>query len=104
MSYCTRIALRPGLVASGLMIWPAAAAQAQVLLDRLLTPDISGLRNEPGVTVTSRSRPDYDYRGVRVGSLLVQPVLTEAIGYDDNVTGTARARGSSLRIPPRAAG
>ena len=80
------------------MTWPVAAAQAQALLDRLLTPDISGLRNEPGVTVTSRSRPDYDYRGVRVGSLLVRPVLTEAVGYDDNVTGTARARGSSLLV------
>ena len=70
-------------------------ARAQ-LLDQSLTLDIPGLEVEPGVTVTSRRRPDYDYRGIRVGSYLFQPEFSEAFGYSDNVLGTRSKQGSTI--------
>ena len=71
------------------------AAQAQ-LLDQLVDPGISGVQVEPGVTVTSRQRPDYDYGGVRVGSALVRAEISQAAGYDDNLLATTPGRGSSF--------
>ena len=75
------------------LVPPQARAQ---LIDQYVNPLISGLDVEPGVTVTSRLHPDYDYRGVRVGSFLISPELIESDGYDSNVTGTRPARGSAL--------
>lgn len=81
--------------ATGLMACLGPTAQAQ-LLDQIINPNVSGVRVEPGVTVLSRLRPDYDYGGIRVGSVLVRSEVTEAVGYDDNVTGTSTGRGSSF--------
>lgn len=80
---------------AGLLSFQGQAAQAQ-LLDQLINPNVSGVRVEPGVTVLSRLRPDYDYGGIRVGSVLVRSDYSEAAGYDDNVTGTSQGRGSSF--------
>ena len=80
------------LLASGLV---AAPARAQ-LLDQFLTPDIGGRGIEPGVTVLSRDRPDYASGGVRAGSFVIRPAVTESLGYESNVLGTSNARGSSL--------
>ena len=71
----------------------APAARAQ-LLDQIIDQDVPGVGTEPGVTVRSRLRPDYDYRGLRFGSALLQAEVSEAAGYDDNVTATRPARGS----------
>ena len=80
---------------AGLLV--PAGAQAQSLLDGLV-PQTYGRRDEPGVTVATRERPDFARLGVRVGGITVLPELTEALGYDDNVTGTKRGRGSSLLL------
>lgn len=66
------------------------------LLDRLFNPGTPGVQIEPGVTVLSRERPDFDFRGIRTGGFLTHPQVTVAAGYDDNVTGTRSARGSAL--------
>lgn len=90
--------MRPVWTACVLGGWLAClgqGARAQ-LLDQLINPGISGVGIEPGVTVTSRVRPDYDYGGVRVGSVLVRAELSEAAGYNDNVTATNPGRGSSF--------
>ncbi len=65
-----------------------------LLFDQIINSDVPGLQNEPGVTVTSRLRPDYDSGGVHFGNVLVRPDVSEGVGYDDNVTGTASAKGS----------
>jgi len=50
------------------------------------------------VTVRSRQHPEYDYRGVRVGSFLVRPEVTSSAGYDSNVLGTSQSSGSALLL------
>ncbi|MGI4955413.1 MAG: outer membrane beta-barrel protein [Janthinobacterium lividum] len=84
------------------MLWvgvlaAAAPARAQ-LLDQIRNPDIPGTGTEPGVTVLSRLRPEYDYKTVRVGSLVLRPELVSSTGYDDNVLGRPRAVGSVLQV------
>ncbi len=70
-------------------------ASAQVI-DQYLNTAIPGYAAEAGVTVASRAHPEYDASGVRLGSFLLTPVLSESVGYDDNVTGTQYKRGSPL--------
>ena len=71
------------------------AAHAQ-LIDQYLNTEIPGYGAEAGVTVASRAHPDYEAQGVRLGSFVLTPVLSENVGYDDNVTGSGHARGSAL--------
>lgn len=86
-----------GLLGVGLLeVGLAGPASAQALIDQAIPLDIPGVAIEPGVTVASRRRPDYEYSGVRVGSYLVIPELSESVGYDDNVLGTRRKQGSAL--------
>jgi hypothetical protein len=66
------------------------------LLDHYLSPDVGGTGNQPGVTVTTRSRPAYDYPGMSVGSFMLDAEAIEKTGFDDNVTGTPNGRGSFL--------
>ncbi len=80
---------------AGLLAFQGQAARAQ-LLDQLINPNVSGVQVEPGVTVLSRLRPDYDYGGIRVGSVLLRSDYSEAAGYDDNLLGTSKGRGSSF--------
>lgn len=70
-------------------------ARAQ-LLDQFLSPVIYGRGVEPGVTVLSRDRSDYDTSGVRVGSFIIRPQITESAGYETNVLGTNSPRGSAI--------
>ena len=70
-------------------------ARAQ-LLDQFISPNIAGVGIEPGVTVQSRARPDYDSSGVRLGSFVLRPNLMESAGYESNVLGTSQARGSPV--------
>lgn len=87
-----RCAAASALVTIGLS---GAPAQAQ-LLDQFLSPSIYGRGVEPGVTVTSRDRSDYDTGGIRAGSFIIRPQITESAGYETNVLGTSSPRGSAL--------
>lgn len=49
------------------------------------TVDLIRDRPDRGVSVTERERPDYQPRGLRVGSFLFKPKLLVAAEYDDNV-------------------
>ncbi len=71
-------------------------ARAQIGEGDYFPSGVPGLAIEPGVTVRSRAHPEYDYRGVRVGTFLIRPEVTESAGYDSNVLGTAEGRGSAL--------
>lgn len=89
--------LRPALACYCLLAALAVAPRAQAqLLDQFISPFIGGVANDPGVTVLSRQRNDYEAGGVRAGSFIVRPRLTESTGYESNVLGRRRASGSGL--------
>src|SRR6516225_10257758 len=70
--------------------------QAQLLSD-YFPSGIPGYGEAPGVTVASRTRPDFDPPGVRVDSFMLHPQLDEGLGYDSNVFGSGNgALGSWL--------
>jgi hypothetical protein len=64
------------------------------LLDQYFQPGVPGYGQDLGVTVLSRSRPEYDPLGVPVGDFIVRPEIDEGIGYNSNVLGTSPAKGS----------
>ncbi len=88
----TRGPIRAAILAG---IAAPCASQAQVI-DQYLNVAIPGYGAEAGVTVASRAHPEYEPQGVRLGSFLITPILSESVGYDDNVTGTSKPRGSPL--------
>ena len=90
-------ALPAGLAALLLAAAPALAQTTETpQLDQYLTPNIPGTGIEPGVSVLSRLRPDYESSGVRAGAFTIRPQLTESTGYDSNVLGTTRPHGSPV--------
>lgn len=88
----SRCALLAVAAALGALPGPA---RAQVL-DQFISPTVFGVGAEPGVTVLSRSRPEFDSAGLRFGNVVVRPLLNESVGYETNVLGTSRARGSAM--------
>lgn len=79
------LALSCGFVGGG-----AAAAW----LDTLFPPGVPGYGDEPGVTVASRLRPEYQPEGIQAGTFVLHPVLEQSIGYDNNVLGGPAPVGS----------
>lgn len=94
-----RIALRPKpllcLAAITFVLPYAPLAEAQEF-EQYLNPVVPGFGEQPGVTVTSRLRPEYDYPGLHLGGFTIHSELQESTGYDSNVTGTTPAHGSSF--------
>ncbi len=65
-------------------------------IDNYFPEGVPGVSNEPGVTVLSRLRPDYDAQGIREGAFMIRPSIDEQAGYDSNVVGgSVDGRGSS---------
>ena len=101
MSRAARFSMNARLATATVLAIPilglatARPVRAQ-LLDQFISRDIYGAETAPGVTVTSRSRPELDPLGVRVGNVVVRPQLVESVGYESNVLGRARARGSAV--------
>src|SRR5262249_45061671 len=74
----------------------AAHAQAPSLLERYFPDGVPGYGAEAGVTVPSRLRPEYEPLGVRAGSFIIRPEITESLGYASNPAGLTKARGSGV--------
>jgi hypothetical protein len=87
--------LPASIVATLLVTSMARTAQAQDI-GQYINSDVPGFGTQPGVTVPSRLRPEYDYLGTRAGDFIILPQLDESIGYDSNVTGTKPSRGSGF--------
>jgi hypothetical protein len=79
-----------------LSVWPlrlgvAAAMTAAAFSARAdythayLPRGVPGFDAEPGVTVLSRERPEYDAPGIQAGGFLVHPQLATGTGYDSRV-------------------
>ena len=89
----TRFAVQAGWAALALVLARPAHAQR---IAQFLSPAVPGFGTQAGVTVLSRSRPQYDALGVHVGDFLVNARMDEYLGYDTNVQGTNRGPGSSF--------
>jgi hypothetical protein len=76
------------IVAGAAMLGAVAygGVRAELLSD-YFPLDVPGYGTAPGVTVVSRSRPEFDPPGERVGSFLLHPQWDQALGYDSNVFG-----------------
>ncbi len=72
-----------------------APVRAQ-LLDQYLPGGSNSPGTDAGTTVTSRALPDFEAGGVRAGSFIIRPQVTESVGYDSNVLGTTAPHGSAL--------
>jgi hypothetical protein len=55
----------------------------------------SGYDQNLGVTVLSRSRPEYQEQGIQLGGYTINPDLDQSIFYNSNVNGTAGANSAS---------
>ena len=63
-------------------------------LDTLFPAGVPGYGTEPGVTVTSRLRPETQPEGVRDGAFILHPAWEQSVGYDSNVLGGPAPVGS----------
>lgn len=72
------VCLALGVVAAG----SYAHAQETLLIQPTLPDDFDRGRN---VSVTQRTRPDYDPIGIRVGSMVVLPQVNVSLGFSDNL-------------------
>ena len=89
---------------AGVLAGSAASAQpvGRFLLDGYFPAGIPGYYTEPGVTVLSRVQPDYEPTGVRAGDFILRPQASEAVGFNDNVAGTASGRQASALVNSQA--
>jgi hypothetical protein len=88
---CWAIGAALAILATGLGRTERAGA---ALLSALFPEGVPGFETEPGVTVLSRNRPDYDPLGLRDGAFTFWPQLNESVGYDDNVLASNPRRSS----------
>jgi hypothetical protein len=78
-----------------LAVGVATQAHAQ-LLERYFPANVPAYQDWFATLDTSGVGDAYSPLGVRAGSFIIQPSITEGIGYDSNITGTAAAAGSPL--------
>ena len=64
------------------------------IINQYFPQGIPGYDTGLGVTVQSRVRDEYVAHGIRAGEVVVKPSLTESIGYNSNVSSSAKPRGS----------
>ena len=65
-------------------------------LNNYFPQGVPGSADQPGVTVLTRERPEYDTPVIREGAFTIRPNIDEAFGYDSNVVGGAiNGKGSS---------
>ena len=83
-------------VLPAVVCWMPCGAKAQRLLDQYLSADLPGVAVDPGVTVRTRLRPEYDTPGIQYGEVTVRPDVFQTIGFDDNVLGQPNHRASML--------
>jgi hypothetical protein len=85
-------------------LWIFVAALSLLLLQQatgaglteIFVDGVPGYGTAPGVTVTSRVRPETDPPPTRVDGFLIRPQIAESLGYDDNVLSGQNRRGSWL--------
>jgi hypothetical protein len=93
------------LLLSSTVLTVTANAQPvdRYLLDTYFPAGVPGFATEPGVTVRSRARPDYESGGVRAGDFIIRPEASESLGYNDNVLASATDKKGSMVVDTKAA-
>jgi hypothetical protein len=91
----------PPLAALAVLLPLGDPAQAQAppdryLLDQYFPQGVPGYGVEPGTTVLSRARPQFDPLGIRVGDFIIRPEVDESIGYNSNLIGQVPAQGTGF--------
>ena len=66
------------------------------MFNQFLPDAVSGEGAEPDVTVLSRARTGYESLGIHAGTFTIRPLVSEAFGYESNVLGLPKARGTTL--------
>jgi hypothetical protein len=66
------------------------------VLQNFFPSGVPGYGSAAGVTVPSRQRPEFDPLGVRAGSFIIRPEVTQSFGYNSNATGTPHAKSSAV--------
>lgn len=84
---------RSWLLAAALLLLGSRQAAAQII-DQYFPQGVPGYDTGLGVTVQSRARDEYVAPGIRLGDIVLKPVLSEGLGYNSNVPGDPKARGS----------
>ncbi len=84
--------VRNASLAVALGLFPIAPAQAQ-LLSRYIPDYAPGLTDNPEDS-QARVQPEYRSVGVRTGSFVVRPHISENLGFDSNVDGVTDGRSS----------
>ncbi len=84
--------MRTRLILLLLLIW-THQAQGQ-WLSTFFPEGVPGYGDAGGVTVRSRVRPAYEPLGIHVDTVMIRPVLSQSIGYDDNIFGGPVRRGA----------
>ena len=64
------------------------------LLTSLFPEGVPGYGTEQGVTVQSRERPAFDPLGIRADTVMIRPLLSESVGYDNNIFGGSPQSGA----------
>ena len=65
-------------------------------IDNYFPQGIPGSADQPGVTVRSRLRSEYNAQGIREGAFIIRPGIDEQMGYNNNVVGGINnSKGSS---------
>lgn len=64
-------------------------------LDQYFPTGLTGF-NDTFTTVTNRARSGYDPLGIRAGSFLISPELSQSLGYDSNPLASGRPRGAGI--------
>lgn len=95
-----RLTLGLGLASVLLAAWQPEAAEAQIL-DQYFPVNVPGYDPFSLGSVAARPRPEYDPLGVRVGSFVLLPQLSEGLGYDNNILATKNGRLSSFLVNTR---
>ena len=85
---------RAGTLAIAALLALATVPAFAQLVDTYFPSGLIGYRDELGVTVGSRARPEFDPEGIRAGSFILRPDLGTGFGFASNPTGHRPARGS----------
>lgn len=83
-------------LSAGALLLPAAA-WAQMpngfMLDQYFSQGVPGYGTQLGTTVLTRTHPEYEPLGVRLGDFLFHPEVDESVGYNSNIIGQSPAQG-----------
>lgn len=87
--------VRASAVSLPLLVTLLPAPACAQLLDRYYPANVPAYQDWFAALGTPQSEQEAALNGIRVGDFIILPTISEAAGYDSNVTGLANGRGSA---------